>query len=258
MDKQNLDLEWGGSTATGTEAPKTEATAYATYIDEVKYKPPDQRFFWLSAISLPSQSIPRIEGELSGLSERYFSTTLASRNTEFHAKNIFHGKGAFKGWDIGRRLALFFDLLQVLVLDEELARIEVKVNPEKMMRPEQKHEMAFTFMAERIEFLMRRRGGYTHLFHDKDSETDSVTAQLLSQFQRTGTPLAYGMRITRIMDTAHATDSCRSRLVQLADTYAFLMMLKEKTNPNYPARKILEHGKELGVLWPTKYKHWPS
>jgi hypothetical protein len=257
MGNQHSLLKTTSSAPEGQGALAKEVALHLVYLDEVKYKPPHQEHFWLSAISLPPEVATQAEEALGALSEKYFWTSQSSKETEFHAKDIFHGHGPCKGWEIERRIDLFVDLLRVLACNNDMARIEVRVSPGKMDFPEKHFDMAFMFMVEKIECLMKCKDGHAIVFHDKERDTDSKTADLLGRFKRAGTPLDFGIPITRILDTAHPTDSSRSRFVQLADVHAFLMMLKEKQNPNYPARKILEQAKEMNLLWPTRYKHWP-
>ena len=253
------NFEWARNLPTASAEAVMQPTLYSTFMDEVKYQPPHQEHFWLSTICLPIEVVPSIEAALSTLSEEYFSISLPSKATEFHAKDIFHGKGSFRRWEIDQRISLFADLLQVLP-HKEIARIEIKLNPARMYHTNEHPKWAFCFMVEKVEALMRSKGGHTMLFHDKDRDADAKMAELLSTYKHNqqGTPTTHGMHITRIIETAIAVESSRSRLVQLADIYAYMMMLKEKRDPNYTARKILGHARKSDLLWPTKYRHWPS
>jgi hypothetical protein len=60
------------------------------------------------------------------------------------------------------------------------------------------------------------------------------------------------------MDTVHHTRSHESRLLQLADIYAYAVSLRLQ-NPTASHRvAIVNHINALAnFVWPTKYKHWP-
>lgn len=107
-------------------------TFHLSFIGEVKWNPPDQEYFWLSAISLPFDAARDAEEALRLLSEQSFNTSLSTKETEFHAKDIFHAKKAFKGWSAEDRIKLFKDLIDVLACDKYIARIEIRLAPDKM------------------------------------------------------------------------------------------------------------------------------
>jgi hypothetical protein len=79
----------------------------------------------------------------------------------------------------------------------------------------------------------------------------------VSTYRVSGTEFAYGRSIKRVVDTVHHTDSSHSRLIQLADVYAYSCSLLECNKLSGNREAVANHIRALPTFWPTKYKHWP-
>ena len=77
---------------------------HLVYVDEVKFHPPEQQRHWLCALAIPSGTIKGVEGALDTIAADYFGSRLLDATTEFHAKDIIHGKGPYNGRDLKGRL----------------------------------------------------------------------------------------------------------------------------------------------------------
>ena len=231
---------------------------HLVYIDEVKHDPPSQRYHWLGALAFPESAIQTIDSALSSLAARFFGSSILDRSNEFHAKEILHGKGPYKGRPMGDRVELFKSLLDVIASNRDVGRIEIRLEPEKMIAKHYR-DMAFMFLVEKIDEYMGQCKSIALLIADEDKELAGTNVVSLSAYRESGTQYAFGKPIERIVDTIHHTSSHHSRLLQLADVYVYTLAMAAGDHSEYPRSKIVEHAQnEAKVLFPTKYKNWPT
>lgn len=223
----------------------------------MKYQPPRERFYWLCALAIPEDNIPSIEHALSGIAQNYFGDDALSRGTEFHATHIVGGHGVYKGRPPEGRVELFKDLTNVIDAHPDVGRIEIRLDPSRMSRDDL-HHIAFMFLVEKVNDLMHVRDSRALLIADHDQEMATPNVRSLAGFRKSGTDFAFGRAITHIVDTIHHTRSHESRLLQLADIYAFAMSLKAQESKAWRRVAIIEHINSLAnFAWPTKFKNWP-
>lgn len=231
---------------------------YLVYLDEVKYQEGTEPYYWLCGIAFPEESILSVEARVSELAKDYFGSSILSKDTEFHATDIVHGKGPYKGQDMEGRVNLFCALIDIIDECQGLNRIEVRIDPAKMVT-EGHEEKAFMFFVERVEGLMCKNSAIAMLISDHDKDMVSSNVASLSAYKAYGTDYYFGIDITHIIDTIHHTHSHHSRLVQLVDIYAYSMALCPKQELKFPKSKILEHIKNKKTYgFPSTYKYWPT
>ena len=231
---------------------------YLTYIDEVKYDNISEKYYWLCGLAFPEESIKLLENGLSEISQDYFGTPILSTETEFHASHIVHGKGHYKGHQLNSRFELYKSLLDTLNNCQDLKKIEIRINPAKMVAADYQNK-AFMFFVERVNSLMGVLKSTALLIsdHDKDMVSSNVTS--LSTYKEQGTKYEFGSKINNIVDTIHHTHSHHSRLIQMADIYTYTMALRAKRGLNFPRKEILAYAKaETNLLNSDKYKYWPT
>ncbi|MGJ0485247.1 MAG: hypothetical protein ACR65R_12085 [Methylomicrobium sp.] len=107
---------------------------YLIYIDEVKYQKGKEPFYWLCGLGFSEEFINLVEDRLSKISLNYFGSAILSKETEFHAKDIVHGKSLYKGHDINRRLTLYKSLLDVLEHCPELKKLKSELTRLKWLK----------------------------------------------------------------------------------------------------------------------------
>lgn len=231
---------------------------YLTYIDEVKYDRRIEKFYWLCGLAFPEESIKELEHSLSKISQDYFGTPILHTETEFHASHIVHGKSHYKGHKLSTRFELFKSLLDTLNNCQDLKKIEIRINPAKMIASDYQNK-AFMFFVEKVNSLMGVLKSTALLIsdHDKDMVSSNVTS--LSTYKEQGTKYEFGSEINNIVDTIHHTHSHHSRLIQMADIYTYTMALRAKQSLNFPRKEILAYAKaETNLLNSDKYKYWPT
>jgi hypothetical protein len=231
---------------------------HLVYIDEVKHQPPVQPYHWLCALAFPEDAIQAADQALARLAESYFGTSILDAANEFHARDIVHGKAAFKGRPMKERVELFTALLDIIGSSPTIGRIEIRIEPEKMTAGHYK-DMAFMFLVEKVDDYMRQCKSIALLIADEDRELAGTNVTSLSSYKSGGTQYAFGKAINNIVDTIHHTCSHHSRLLQLADVYVYTLAMAEGDHDKYPQNKIIEHARnEARILFPTKYKNWPT
>jgi hypothetical protein len=231
---------------------------HLVYIDEVKYQPPNQPYYWLCALAFPSRSIQFADSTLSALAATYFGTPVLHANNEFHAKAILQGKGPYKGRPMDSRVALYKDLLDTIDETDGLGRIEIRIDPSKMVVAEHT-DKAFMFLVEKVDEYMDQQESLALLIADEDKEIAGSNVKSLSDYKARGTDYTFGRPISRVVDTIHHTRSDHSRLLQLADVYVYTMAMVAGDCSTYPRSAIADHARSKGnLLFPTKYKNWPT
>jgi len=231
---------------------------HLVYVDEVKYQAPTQAYYWLGALAFPEHAIQAIDSRLSSIAAAYFGTPVLNPANEFHAKHIVHGQGPFKGHQLERRLELYKQLLDAIDETESLGRIEIRIDPTKMVASEFA-DKAFMFLVEKVDEYMAAHRSVALLIADEDKEVAGINVACLSSWKARGTSYAFGRDITRVVDTIHHTRSHHSRLLQLADIYVHTLAMVANEGGDYPRQQLINHARSKNnLLFPSKYKHWPT
>jgi hypothetical protein len=231
---------------------------HLVYVDEVKYQPPVQPYYWLGALAFPENAIQGIDARLSSIAAEYFGTSVLNSSNEFHAKHIVHGKGPFKGHQLERRLDLYKQLLDAIDETESLGRIEIRIDPTKMVASEFTNK-AFMFLVEKVDEYMIAQKSLALLIADEEREMVGINVRSLSGWKAQGTSYAFGRDISMVVDTIHHTRSHHSRLLQLADIYVYTLAMAASEAEDYPSKHLVSYARSKeNLLFPSKRKNWPT
>jgi uncharacterized protein DUF3800 len=251
-----------GPVSTVNRSPSKDYLMRIIYFDEVKYHKDNQPYYWIGGIVVTPEAIWRLENSVSELSKACFGISTLSKETEFHAAEIFHRKRNFKKWtEIEKRISVLNKLAEIINVEEELAKIYVRIEPAKMITDNNIEDKAFMFFVEKVEQYLRANKTPGMLIGDKENERVSKQfSETLSQYREYGTSYQFGMELTHLIDTVHFTDSHHSRMLQLADIYVWLLQLCNGSDPEaHPKKLVVEFVKEkTNLLSPNKYKIWPT
>jgi hypothetical protein len=231
------------------------------YFDEVKDEE-NHPHYHLGAVCLDEGVVGNIEQRIQALARSAFGTSALSGDTEFHAKDIFHRKKNFKEWaDFERRLTLLGGFIDILSLDE-VQLIDIQVNCKLLRSGQSAEEIAFMFLCERANDLVRAQQSLGMLIGDRESDHLAARfATSLSAYRASGTDFAFGRKIRNLVDSVHFTQSHLSRLLQLADLYVWLLQfqLRNRNSDALCHRAVIGLLKREHVnLYPKKYKEWPK
>lgn len=231
------------------------------FFDEVK---PEEHYphYRIGAVCIDEANLHHIEAQVSGLAEQVFGRSELSKETEFHATEIFHRKKNFKDWsEFEKRISVLDHLIQILA-QEEVALINIQINDDLLSDSQSNEEIAFMFLCEKANDYMKKNESLGMLIGDRESDRISEQfATTLSGYRANGTDFAYGRDITHLVDSVHFTHSHLSRFLQLADVYTWVTQFRHRNDGSEDIRhraviEILER-KEIN-LFPSKYKEWPK
>lgn len=218
--------------------------------------------YHLGGVCVDEANLGMIEERINQIADQSFGNRILDRETEFHAAEIFHRKAHFKAWDdFGKRLELLSEFIEILSMPE-VALIDIRIHSSKLHRSQTSEDIAFMFLCERANQLMRARKLTGMLIGDRDSDRAAARfATSLSTYRIKGTDFEFGQTITNLVDSVHFTHSHLSRFLQLADIYTWLKQFRDRNlnSTNDRHLSLFNLLKKDGVnLNAAKYKIWPT
>lgn len=187
-----------------------------------------------------------------------FGSPLLSKDTEFHGNPILCGKNLFKSLDDSERIDIYKKLLMIIDSSDQILKISIRIDSGKYYGSSFKiGEMAFIFLIEKANQLMRSQKTLGLLIGDYDDPIIDVSVRQLSEYKDSGTPYKYE-DIHNLIDTVHYSKSHHSRLIQLADIYVHSLQLMNAPHTQPVAQQVQEIIKTLKNKFPTKYKQFPE
>ncbi|MGI9302315.1 MAG: DUF3800 domain-containing protein [Gammaproteobacteria bacterium] len=229
------------------------------YIDEVKYQPPEQPYYWLCGFAVDEPGLRFVDHAATEVADWYFGTSQLDITTEFHAQHIVNGRGNFKGHELGKRIELYKRLIDCLCGHDSIQRIEIRIDPAKVVAGKDPAKTAFMFFAEKCDVLMQRLGSIGVLIADDDSKkTRSTNVAKLSEYRRWETDWHFSRKIENLADTIHHTQSHHSRMVQLADVFVYSCQLQQRDNLSSAKQSLYDYASQQGLYRAAAYKYWPT
>lgn len=218
--------------------------------------------YHIGAICIDEEHLASIETRISAIAEAAFGTSKLSEATELHAANIYHRKKNFKDWNnFDKRIDIIIQFAHILS-EDKVRLIDVQINCNSLRAEKAPAEIAFMFLCERANDLVKANQSLGMLIGDRES--DHLAARfstILSGYRTNGTHFTYGQDIHNLVDSVHFTHSHLSRFLQLADVYTWLLQFMHRNgksnNKHHMAllQKLQQDGIDLG---PSKYKEWPK
>ncbi|NCB27267.1 MAG: DUF3800 domain-containing protein [Bacteroidia bacterium] len=217
--------------------------------------------YHIGGIVIEDDRLLEVEAHVRAIAEDIFGNSRLTRETEFHAAEIFHRKKNFKSFDnFDARVDVLRRLIDILNL-EYVHLIDIKINCDLLSTSQCPEDIAFMFLCERANDYMRSRQALGMLIGDRENDRSAARhAGSLSDYKIRGTDFAFGREITHLVDSVHFTQSHLSRFLQLADVYVWILQFQARNrgseNPRH--RAVLELLRREGInLYPSKYKEWP-
>lgn len=213
------------------------------YFDEVKFDPPKQPYYWLGAIAVDATQLQEIEKKVDALSQKYFETTKLARENEFHAADIYHRKNHFKHEKDHTKRRAILEELTTLCASDEISRICIRLEPGKMIKSTSEiPSMAFMMLTEQVDSYLKSSNDIGMLIGDRENDHVSKEfAEALSHYRAHGTYYDYGVKVERLVDTVHFTESHLSRMLQLADAFIWLYQFTYQYKESKYTKNLYEH-----------------
>lgn len=231
---------------------------YITYFDEVKYQKGVQPFYWLGGIMVDARLVAALETQVNELSKECYGTALLEGNTEFRAKDIFHGKCNFKGWDPIKRIEVLQRLIKIIDRPDEIYKILIRLEPARMLASDPEHK-AFMFFVEQVEAQLRHLSAIGMLVGADKRFLVSASIRELSRDHEDGREFQFEQPIDRLSDTVRFTHSHQSRMLQLADVYIYAQQMCALYDKSKSATRtqFTNFVRRTKLLVPHRYKIWP-
>ncbi|WP_370143087.1 DUF3800 domain-containing protein [Bradyrhizobium yuanmingense] len=229
---------------------------YVGYFDEVKADRDQGRANYLVAgLIIPMDQIGIIERQMTELAVELFGSRELVKDTEFHADSIYRAKDNFRARRMDERAAVLGRLAKVIGDNRYIAKVYAAIDSSKLFNPDQAAEIAFAHFVERVQMCVWEKPCVL-IGDEGDTEAKNMVRDF-AQFRAKGTPWAHGIEIKTVVDTVHFCKSHHSRLIQLADAYAWLTVHQWGLRRGVMAMLVDEAIKGVD-LFPNRYKHWPK
>jgi hypothetical protein len=233
------------------------------YFDENKYSE-ENPFFLVGGIIVNESKALELDNTLSQIQFNYFGTNALTKDSEFHAKDIFHGKANWKGRKLAERVQVFKDISSVVINEKLAVRmvcIDVNAHKRKYVYPIPEYRLGLMLMLERTCDYLGKIDDIGLIFGDY--EKDEITKSILdfSQFKKDGkTPMYYGRPLGRLIDTVYFTQSHHSRFLQVADMIIYMAGRYENKvcqGEKWHEKQVRDCWEKLKTNVDWKIQHWP-
>ena len=223
---------------------------------------PGVSVYYLMALVVSGARARALEDAVSETLVRRFGARCREPGFECKGSDMYRGEGPCAAMPPAERIELYGELLGLVPAHDarlvwqgiDKARLAARYrNP---MHP---HKLAFIFLVEQIERLLREQGDYGLLISDEEKEVEAQVVEDLLRYKEHGTSFGYNpLDLTRIVDNVHWVKSHNSRLLQLCDCCVYLCQRvardRGKTSATAQAVQRLWAGLEprvwRGRVWP--------
>jgi hypothetical protein len=204
---------------------------YLIYVDEagntgLNLSDPEQPFHVVVGLLVPDGVWRDVETAMAAIVDKHVPPG-EKAGFEFHAFELHHGKGFFKGWPHKSRLAIADEVLSVLdqhSLDVIYGACHKPEHAKRYAHPMHPHDLAFLLAAERCErYLSQAPEQPLGLFiADRNMEVEGQVRASLRDYRLKGIPLGkLDERLDHIIEDIHFQSSQASCFLQLADFCAY-------------------------------------
>lgn len=228
------------------------------YIDENKHSEaaPD---FWIGGLMIDSAQAQSLDAQMRQVQAAALGVALLDKNHELHGKDIFHGKGNFKGRPLTDRIQVLANVATFVVkngIPVRLVRIDVARHRARYAYPMPAYQLGLMLVLERACDLLDTldHNGLVFADYEKDEITQSVLDFSLHQ-TRGKTPMS-GRSLSPLVDTIYFTQSHHSRFLQLADVVVFLAQRYGRTNVQWHEQQGLAAWTSIAQLSTTTIQEW--
>lgn len=195
------------------------------YFDENKHAPDNPHFF-IGGLLIPDNHALEFENTLAQIAFNFFGSRTLTVHTEFHGKELFHGKGNAKGRKLEDRVQVFQNVANFVTNNRIPVRmicINVDRHRQKYLYPIPPYRLGLMLILERFCEYLDQVNDLGLVFGDH--EADEVTGAVVdfSEFKSQGKTLMYfGRPLGRLLDTVYFTQSHHSRFLQVADLLIYM------------------------------------
>ncbi len=195
------------------------------YFDENKHTAEDPHFF-IGGLMIPDSKALELERTLSQIAFNFFGARTLTASSEFHGKDLFHGKGNVRGFELEDRVQLFQDIATFITNNRITVRL-VCINAEqyrtKYLYPASPYKLGLMLILECFcEYLDTQDDTGIVFGYHKADEVYKGTVDF-SEYKSLGkAPMYFGRPLGRLLDTVYFTHLHHSRFLQVADLLIYM------------------------------------
>ncbi|MBW9265861.1 MAG: DUF3800 domain-containing protein [Candidatus Thiodiazotropha sp. (ex. Lucinisca nassula)] len=236
---------------------------HLAYFDENKYTD-ENPFFYIGGYLLPEGKAIDLENTLTQIQYNFFGSSSLRKDTEFHGKEMFHGKGTFNKRKLAERVQLFEDISTFLVNNQlpiRMVRIDVNAHRAKYAYPTPEYRLGLMLILERFCDYLEKVDDLGAVFGDYEKDEIARAVIDFSDFKVSGkTPMHFGRPLGRLIDTVYFTHSHHSRFLQVADVLIYMAGRYENMHAA-PAKwhdvQVFDIWKKIKASTDMVIQHWP-
>lgn len=221
---------------------------HLAYFDENKYSK-ENPFFFIGGYLIPEDKVLDLENTLTQIQSNFFGSTALRTDTEFHGKEMLHGKGHFKKRKLNERVQLFEDIATFIInnkLPVRMVCIDVNAHRAKYQYPQPEYRLGLMLVLERFCDYLQKQDDIGAVFGDYEKDEISRAILDFSEFKVSGsTPMYYGRPLGRLVDTVYFTHSHHSRFLQVSDVLVYMAGRYE----NMASRPAKWHDQQVFDIW---------
>lgn len=233
------------------------------YFDESKPNA-ENPYFLLGGIIIDSGKMPELERIITLIQSNFFGRAVLTKEVELHGKDLFHGKGNFKGRKLAERVRLLKDIGDLVIEKEipvSISRIHVARHREKYRYATPEYRLALMLFLDRFSDYLKQVDDFGMVFGDFEQDEYTQSIVDFSEFKIDGkTSLPHGRPLDRLIDTIYFTKSHHSRFLQIADVVLFLATRYFQSEKPFEKWHETEAKKVWETIWERKVttiKDWP-
>ena len=233
------------------------------YFDENKYSE-DNPFFNIGGILVPEDKVLELDKTLTQIQFNFFGSSSLVAAHEIHGKEMFHGKGPFKGRKLVERVEVFKNLAEFLVESEipiRLVRIDVKHHRQRYKYPTPEYRLGLMLFLERACDYLDKVDDLGVVFGDYEKDEAARSVVDFSEYKTAGgTPMYSGRPLSRLVDTVHFARSHHSRFLQLADVVVYMAgryLALTETPQKWHDAQVFQAWEKVKASADLKIQHWP-
>ena len=235
---------------------------HLAYFDENKYTK-ENPFFVIGGYLVSEDKVLELERTLTEIQSNFFGSTALRTDTEFHGKEMFHGKGHFKKRKLNERVQLFEDITSFVIsnkLPVRMVRIDVDAHRSKYQYPKPEYRLGLTLILERFCDYLEKEDDIGAVFGDYEKDEISKAILDFAEFKRSGTPMYYGRSLGRLIDTVYFTHSHHSRFLQVSDVLVYMAGRYENlacAPQKWHDQKVYDMWQKIKANTDLKIQCWP-
>ncbi|HKP77252.1 MAG TPA: DUF3800 domain-containing protein [Longimicrobiaceae bacterium] len=224
---------------------------------------PTATIYLLMGLAAHANTVRAIEDAMTDVLASRFGAACRVPGFECKGSDLYRGQGTCASMPPAERIDLYGELMDLVVryrthlVWEGIDKPRLAARYREPMHP---HKLAFIYLVEKVELLLRQQRAYGLIVSDEEKEVEQQVVEDLSRYKETGTSFGHTpLDLRCIIDNVHWVKSHNSRLMQLCDCCAYLCQryLRDQDKSTASARAVQALWRHVeGRVW--RGRVWPK